>query len=54
MKFMTKTLVGLTAAGAAYALYKGGKNAKAEDALKNTEIQGFVSPGYESVRDAFA
>lgn len=46
-------LIGLTAAGGAYAWYRTRQNA-AEEAARHIEICGSVSPGFEAVRDAFA
>ena len=42
------------AAGAAYVLVQKRKEAASVEAIKPVEIHGFVSPGYEAVRDAFA
>lgn len=61
----TKTVIGLTVAGAAAAAAAAGaaayvaaqkrRNALSEEALKQrAEIHGFVSAGYEAVREAFA
>ena len=52
MKTLTKTLIGLTAAGVTYAVVQ--KRKKSEAAQKPVEIHGFVSPGFEAVREAFA
>lgn len=46
--------VGLTAAGAAYVLAQKKKTAALYEATKSAEIHGFVNPGYEAVREAFA
>jgi CubicO group peptidase (beta-lactamase class C family) len=51
---LTKTAIGLTAAGAAYVLVQKRRDAIAKEASKPLAIHGFVSPGYEAVRDAFA
>ena len=54
---LTKAMIGLTAAGAAgaaYVLVQKRKHATAAKALNDVEIHGFVSPGYEAVRGAFA
>lgn len=48
---LTKTIIGISAAGAGYALYR---NHKAHEALKHAEISGFVAPGFEPVGEAFA
>src|SRR6185503_7795935 len=53
MKPITKTLIGLGAAGAAFALFRTGKKMLADEDLKQFEIHGFVSPGFEPVRVAF-
>src|SRR5687767_4123309 len=52
MNTLTKTAIGLTAAGAAYLLYRNRKEAM--PAETSTEIHGFVNPGFEAVREAFA
>lgn len=54
MKTLTKAIIGLTAAGAAYALLQNRKNALAEEARQPAEIHGFVKEGFEAVREAFA
>lgn len=51
MKLLTKTIIGLSAAGAGYALYK---NHKDHEARKHAEIFGYTAPGFESVAIAFA
>lgn len=51
-KLFAGTIFGLAAAGGAYALYRKGKTGT-EDRLKPIDIHGFVSPGFETVRDAF-
>lgn len=48
-KFFAGTVVGLTAAGAAYAFYRTRSSCKPEHA----DIHGFVAPGFETVRDTF-
>ena len=53
MKPLTKTIVGLGAVGAAYALYRTGKHAF-ESKSEHIDIHGFVEPGFEAVREAFA
>src|SRR5687767_4127906 len=52
MNTLTKTAIGLTAAGAAYLLYRNRKEAM--PAETSTEIHGFVNEGFEAVREAFA
>lgn len=47
-------VVGLTAAGAAYVLAQKRNPASSSEATKSAEIHGFVNPGYEAVREAFA
>ena len=58
MKSTTKTIIGLTAAGAAaataYVVAQKRKEAVFEKARKPVEIHGFVNSGYEAVREAFA
>jgi CubicO group peptidase (beta-lactamase class C family) len=51
---LTKTFVGLTAAGAAYVWVQKRKNAATVAVAHPVEIHGFVSRGYEAVREAFA
>jgi CubicO group peptidase (beta-lactamase class C family) len=51
---LTKTIVGLTAAGAAYVWVQKRKNAATVEVAHQVEIHGFVSRGYEAVREAFA
>jgi CubicO group peptidase (beta-lactamase class C family) len=54
---LAKAVIGLGAvgaAGAAYVLVQKRKEAAAKEATKPVEIHGFVSPGYEAMRDAFA
>ena len=53
MKTLTKAIITLTAAGVTYAVMQKRKHAE-EEARKAVEIHGFVSPGFEAVRDAFA
>ena len=52
MKTLTKALITLTAAGAAYAFVQNRK--RAEEQRRAVEIHGFVENGYEAVRAAFA
>src|SRR5215204_2703281 len=54
MKTLTKAIIGLTAAGATYALVQTRKNASLEESRKSVEVYGFVKPGFEAVREAFA
>ena len=51
---LTKTVVALTAAGATYVWVQKRKNATSVKVAHPVEIHGFVSPGYEAVREAFA
>ena len=51
---LAKVMIGLTAAGAAYVLVQKTKHAGANESLKDIAIKGFVSSGYEAVREAFA
>ena len=51
---LTKTMIGLTAAGAAYVLVQKRRHAVAREAEEPVAIHGFVNDGYEPVRDAFA
>jgi CubicO group peptidase (beta-lactamase class C family) len=53
MKTLTKAVIGLSAAGAAYVLVQKSRHAISET-QQRAEIHGFVSAGYEAVRDAFA
>ena len=46
--------IGFTAAAAAYVLAQKKKSAALCEATKSVEIHGFVKPGYEAVREAFA
>lgn len=54
LKPFTTAAIGLTAAGAAYVLVQKKRAASAGESARAVEIHGFVSPGYEAVRDAFA
>lgn len=49
-KLVAGTLFGLSGAGAAYYLYR---NHKKNEFLAGVEIHGFVSPGFEAVRQVF-
>lgn len=53
IKPIAGAVIGLTAAGAAYVLIQKRKEAAFVEANKTVDIHGFVSPGYEAVRDAF-
>lgn len=53
MKTITKAAIGLSAAGAAYVLVQKRRNAISVESPQRAEIHGFVSSGYEAVRDAF-
>jgi CubicO group peptidase (beta-lactamase class C family) len=57
MKTLTKAVVGLSAAGAAgaaYVLIQKSRHEISAEAPARVEIHGFVSTGYEAVREAFA
>ena len=54
MKLLTKAAIGLGAAGAAYVLVQKTRSAVSDEAGNGAEIHGFVSPGFEAVRDTFA
>jgi CubicO group peptidase (beta-lactamase class C family) len=54
MKTLTKAAIGLTAAGAAYVLIQQRRQAASAEAQHPAEIHGFVSAGFEAVREAFA
>jgi CubicO group peptidase (beta-lactamase class C family) len=54
MKTLTKAALGLSAAGAAYVGIQKIRHARSDEAEKSLAVHGFVSPGYEAVRDAFA
>src|SRR4026207_1347420 len=54
MKPLTKAIIGLSAAGAAYGLIRKSKKEIAVEGQRAAEIHGFVSRGYEAVREAFA
>lgn len=51
---LTKTIVAMTAAGAAYVWVQKRKNAMSVEVAHPVEIHGFVTRGYEAVREAFA
>lgn len=49
-RYLKGTFIGLAAAGAAYAIYRTRRDAVVE---KQPDVHGFVSPGFEKVREAF-
>src|SRR5688500_7739582 len=53
VKPLTKAVIGLTAAGAAYVLVRKIKHDVSSEARSPAEIHGFVTSGYEAVRQAF-
>jgi CubicO group peptidase (beta-lactamase class C family) len=53
MNPLTKAVVGLTAAGAAYVWAQKRRNAMAGEAPNRVEVHGYVSSGYEAMREAF-
>jgi CubicO group peptidase (beta-lactamase class C family) len=57
MKTLTKAVIGLSAAGAAgaaYVLIQKSRNEVSVEAVNRLDIHGFVSAGFEAVREAFA
>ena len=57
MKTLTKAVIGLSAAGAAGAAYvaiQKSRNDVSAEIPTRVEIHGFVSSGYEAVREAFS
>src|SRR5687768_4101222 len=54
MKRLTKAVMGLSAAGAAYLLIQKRRNAVSVEVPHPVEIHGFASSGFEAVREAFA
>lgn len=50
-RLLTGTILGLGAAGAAYAFYRS--TSKTHESAVEPRIDGFVSPGFEAVREAF-
>jgi len=54
MKILTKAVIGLSAAGAAYVGVQKIRHAVADEPENRVEIHGFASPGFDVVRDAFA
>ena len=53
MRKMTKAIIGLSAVGGSYALYRAGRHLAAEKCVSDSEVHGYVEPGFEPVRDAF-
>ena len=53
MRLPTKTIIGLTVLGGAYALARHRRITHAEDQPRPATINGTVSEGYEAVREAF-
>lgn len=51
---LTKTIVGLTAAGAVYVLVQKRRHALSDETQNRVDVHGYVSSGYEAVREAFA
>jgi len=51
---LAKTIIGLTAVGATYAVVQQRRKAVLRAAKEAAEIHGYVNPGYEAVREAFA
>lgn len=49
-RYLKGTVIGLAAAGAAYAIYRSRREASVE---KPPDVHGFVAPGFEKVREAF-
>ena len=54
MKPLTKAALGLSAAGVAYVGVQKIRHAMSDEVELSVDIHGFVSPGYEAVRVAFA
>lgn len=54
MKLSTKAIIGLATAGVAFLWIQKRRNATADEARKPVEIHGFVSAGFEAVRETFA
>jgi CubicO group peptidase (beta-lactamase class C family) len=54
MRTLTKAVIGLSAAGAAYVLVQKSRHAISVEVPTQVQIHGYVSPGYEAVREAFA
>jgi hypothetical protein len=54
MKTLTKAVIGISAAGAAYVGVQKIRHAVSDEHEERVQIHGFVSRGYEAVREAFA
>jgi CubicO group peptidase (beta-lactamase class C family) len=54
MKLMTKAVIGLAAVGTAYVWVHKRRNEVFDEAQNRVELHGFVSPGFETVREVFA
>lgn len=54
MKTLTKAVIGLSAAGAAYVLVQKSRNAISVEVPTRVQIHGYVSAGFEGVSEAFA
>lgn len=54
MKTLTKAVIGLSAVGATYVAVQKIRHEVSDEPGNRVEIHGFVSPGYEAVREAFA
>ena len=54
MRTLTKAVIGLSAAGAAYVLVQKSRLTIAAEVPTRVQIHGYVDPGYEAVREAFA
>lgn len=53
MRTLTKAFIGLSAVGAAYVGVQKIRHGLGDETEKPADVHGFVSPGYEAVRDAF-
>ena len=53
MKKMTKAIIGVSALGGAYGLYRAGRHMFRDERTGVPEIHGFVKNGFEPVREAF-
>ena len=51
---LSKAMIGVGAAGAAYALVQKRRHSSTSEAATGAEVHGFVHTGYEAVREAFA
>jgi CubicO group peptidase (beta-lactamase class C family) len=54
MRTLTKAVIGLSAVGAAYVAVHKMRHGVSDEPESNVEIHGFVSAGFEAIRDAFA